>query len=223
MNKKYYYTYKITLLVGEQKDHYYYGKHSTNNLDDNYRGSGRILVHYYRKYGHIENKTYKKEILQFFKNDEELNEAERNLIGELYKTDPLCLNLKQGGGYDDNTSYNISKAKNNIIMDDLWKKHISIGTKRGMDNPETRKKCSENAKRTKNFKGHNHTEESKEIIRIKKRGNKCALGHILNDEQKLNVSIGTKKAMNKPEVKKKMSDAKRGKHWKLVNGKRVWY
>ena len=44
--KKYYYFYKITNLIN---DHYYYGIHSTNDLDDNYMGSGTRLWKAYEK------------------------------------------------------------------------------------------------------------------------------------------------------------------------------
>lgn len=67
---KYYYTYKITLLKGSLNNYYYLGKHSTNNLNDGYAGSGKIIKSYYKKYGKLENITYTKEILSFYNNDD---------------------------------------------------------------------------------------------------------------------------------------------------------
>lgn len=84
-------------MKGRLAGHYYYGKHTTNKLNDNYIGSGKILTSYYKKYGKIEGETYIKEIIQFYNSIEELNKAEYELIGDKWKTDPLCLNLKQGG------------------------------------------------------------------------------------------------------------------------------
>lgn len=101
---KYYYTYKITLLKGRLKNHYYYGQHTTKNLDDNYLGSGRKVKDYFKKYKAIEGETYIKEIIAFYSNIEELNQAEYELIGNKYETDSMCLNLKAGGsqaGYSD--------------------------------------------------------------------------------------------------------------------------
>lgn len=94
---RFYYTYKITLLLGDCSGKYYYGQHTTNNLKDNYAGSGRILQRYYEKYRAIEGVTYTKEILKFYNSPEELNRAENILIGDLWKTDPNCLNLCPGG------------------------------------------------------------------------------------------------------------------------------
>lgn len=94
---KYYYTYKITLLKGSLAGHYYYGQHSTNDLNDGYAGSGHKVIKYYNKYDKIEGVTYKKDIIAFYNNDDELNKAEAELIGDKYNTDPMCLNLKAGG------------------------------------------------------------------------------------------------------------------------------
>lgn len=94
---KYYYTYKITLLKGSLAGKYYYGQHITSKLNDHYAGSGSILKDYYKKYRATEGVTYTKEILKFYNDQDELNEAEEILIGDLWETDPNCLNKKPGG------------------------------------------------------------------------------------------------------------------------------
>ena len=95
--KRYFYTYKITLLKGSLAGKYYYGQHITYNLNDGYCGSGTIIKSYYKKYRAIENITYVKEILKFYNDEKELDIAEKILIGDLWKTDDNCLNLKCGG------------------------------------------------------------------------------------------------------------------------------
>lgn len=95
--QKYYYTYKIILLKGTLAGKYYYGQHITDKLKDYYTGSGTVLKDYYKKYRATEGVTYTKEILKFYNDSEELDKAEEVLIGDLWKTDPNCLNLKPGG------------------------------------------------------------------------------------------------------------------------------
>lgn len=99
--KKYCYIYKITCLCGSLKDHYYIGQHTTNNLNDNYTGSGRIISDYFKHYEKIEGETYYKEILCFC-DKSELNDLERYYINNKNVTDNLCINLRSGGGQNTN-------------------------------------------------------------------------------------------------------------------------
>ena len=122
MQQKIYYTYKITLLCGSWKGRYYYGQHSTTNLNDGYAGSGAYLWKFYKKYGAEEGKTYRKEILQFYNSREELNEAEAKLVQNLYETDPNCLNRRAGGnqpGCSEGT-----RQKIRVNMQKFAQKHV---------------------------------------------------------------------------------------------------
>lgn len=97
MEKKYYYTYEIKINNPNSSlnNHYYYGKHITSNLKDNYYGSGKIIKIYYKKY---KDMGLIKTILNFYNNEEELNKAEKILIEEKKeKLGNLCLNLNEGG------------------------------------------------------------------------------------------------------------------------------
>ena len=49
-DKAYYYLYKITSLI-PSKPYYYLGKHSTNDIEDSYFGSGTRLIRTLKKYG----------------------------------------------------------------------------------------------------------------------------------------------------------------------------
>lgn len=91
INKKYHYFYKITNNIN---NHYYYGIHSTDDLDDGYMGSGTRLKYAYEKYG-IENFT--KEILKFFDTREELAKYESEIVTESLVTDNNCYNISLGG------------------------------------------------------------------------------------------------------------------------------
>ena len=90
-NKKYHYFYKITNLIN---NHFYYGIHSTDNLEDGYMGSGTRLHKAYEKYG-IEN--FEKEILKFFDSREECAEYEMEMVTEELVHDYNCYNISCGG------------------------------------------------------------------------------------------------------------------------------
>jgi hypothetical protein len=88
---KYHYFYKITNLLNE---HFYYGVHSTNNLEDGYMGSGKRLHYAYKKYG---MQNFKKEILKFFDSSSEAYKYEAEMVTEELIRNPECYNLKLGG------------------------------------------------------------------------------------------------------------------------------
>ena len=89
---KYYYTYIVICTKGRLKGHIYFGQHITTNLEDNYKGSGKLLRDYYKKYPN----DYIKIILQFYNNQDDLNKAEYNLIHP-HLNKSYCLNQRDGG------------------------------------------------------------------------------------------------------------------------------
>lgn len=89
--KKYHYFYKITNLINGK---YYYGIHSTDELDDQYLGSGLRLNLAYKKYG-IEN--FKKEVLKMFETRKEASEYEKVIVDENKVNSNECYNLTTGG------------------------------------------------------------------------------------------------------------------------------
>lgn len=138
---KYYYTYKITLLKGSKEGYYYFGKRQCNILPDNYAGSGKIVLDYYKKYGKIEGETYIKEIIAFYDSPEDLNKAEFELIGDKYTTDALCLNLKRGGegGGGPQTDETRAKIKKNNSKYWLGKKRPSMNKGKEVSTEERNK------------------------------------------------------------------------------------
>lgn len=154
-NNKFYYVYKISCLLPE-KPYYYLGKHETFNLDDNYMGSGVVINRFYKEHG-IEN--FKKEIIGFFKNSEELLQGEEELIGELYKNDPWCLNLCGGGkgtsgkNHSKETRKKISEAnKGKLVGDKNPMKRTEVKEKhlKKIRTEEYRKSISESNKKAWN-------------------------------------------------------------------------
>lgn len=91
MAKLYNYFYKITNNIN---NHFYYGIHSTDNINDSYMGSGYRLQYAYKKYG-IENFT--KEIIKFFDTREECAQYEADMVTETLVLDDNCYNIKLGG------------------------------------------------------------------------------------------------------------------------------
>lgn len=93
------YIYEIQPLLGSLKGTYYIGKHTVKGdpFKDGYAGSGKVLENYYRKYGKVKGVTYNKVILEFNDSVESNSIREKEIIGDCYKTDKRCINLKAGG------------------------------------------------------------------------------------------------------------------------------
>jgi hypothetical protein len=68
--------------------------HSTDNLEDGYRGSGKRLWYSIRKYGWEKHSFH---ILEFLSNRKCLKERERLIVNEEMLGNTNCLNLKVGG------------------------------------------------------------------------------------------------------------------------------
>lgn len=215
----YYTIYKVTLLKGSLTGYYYFGQHRTNNINDNYAGSGKIIRDYYGKYGKIKNETYKKEILGLFNSLDELNNAEEKTIGTKYKDDPLCLNLKAGGnaiGVCDDTRKLLSESHKGKHQSEESK--LKISKNNGMKNKEVSKRVGEKhigvshpmseesrKKQSETMKRKYASGEIKANIHHNGNG-----GYKMTEEQKKRISEATKEAMNRPEVKEKISKAKIG-------------
>lgn len=85
-------TYKITCTITGK---YYIGSHKTDNIDDGYMGSGRLIRKSIEEYG-VENHT--KEILGVFSTREESLELEHTLVKEgKSTTNDSILNISNGG------------------------------------------------------------------------------------------------------------------------------
>jgi len=87
----YHYIYRTTCGI---TGNFYVGMHSTNDLEDDYLGSGKRLWYSIQKHGR-ENHT--REILEFCENRSSLKDREREIVNENFLEDPNCMNLKIGG------------------------------------------------------------------------------------------------------------------------------
>lgn len=87
----YHYIYKTTCIVTGK---FYFGMHSSDRLDDGYKGSGKILNRSIKKYGIAAHIT---EIISYHPDRKTLKQAERAIITESLLKNPSCMNLKIGG------------------------------------------------------------------------------------------------------------------------------
>lgn len=118
---KFYYFYKITNQINGK---FYFGVHSTDNLEDGYMGSGVALKRAYSKHG-IENFT--KEILTFFANADEMYAFEEQQVNDGLVADPNCYNMVIGGRGHKVTSQMSELAKKvNSTEEELEKKRLAI-------------------------------------------------------------------------------------------------
>ena len=89
---QYHYTYRITRTTDGA---YYLGVHSTNDLDDDYFGSGNLICRSIKRHGKL---AHTKVILEQFPSRLAASEAEKQLITIIELRDPNCLNISLGGG-----------------------------------------------------------------------------------------------------------------------------
>lgn len=132
-NNTYFYFYKI---VCNESNEYYYGVHSTRNLNDGYSGSGRNINKLYKTYDNP-HLVFIKYILKFFNNGKEMYLYEKQIVNCNTLKDKKCLNISIGGigtekhkkdflqmYYDDKTIH-VPKNELNTFEEAGWIKGIS--------------------------------------------------------------------------------------------------
>ena len=92
MKKTYHYIYKITNTKNQK---FYIGRHSTDNLNDGYFGSGSYLEIAFDDWG-IEN--FRKEIVCYCSSIEELTSLEKRMIDGNYKAGIKTYNIQLKSG-----------------------------------------------------------------------------------------------------------------------------
>jgi ribosomal protein S6E (S10) len=167
--KLFHYIYKITRHDGK----YYIGMHSTDNINDEYFGSGKRLWYSIKKHG---KDKHTKEIVEFCPERNFLREREKIFVNISTLSDQMCLNLITGGtGFD---GINISpelQGLGRMKHLTLLKEDLTYRKKYQDTMRESKKELMKEfyklgvaANKIKNpngtFNGKRHTEESKKKI-----------------------------------------------------------
>jgi hypothetical protein len=224
------YIYKITNTINGR---WYIGK--TNGQDPNYKGSGKLLKQAYTKYG---QENFVKEVLETCTTEQELNLREQHWIQESDAlSDPLSYNLAKGGSGGDLSKFHNYKNQDfsNYKMEGVrtWWKSLSPKERK-----EIFKKQAE--KRTKGWyvsRVDNPTEIYVDNISkwCEENGIDKSMPTALNDPNGRLFQKQTKgwriRRSDMPELppyinnrgKVVIPNGCKGKSWKLVDEKRVWY
>ena len=181
--RKYHVIYKTTCAVTGK---YYVGMHSTDDLNDGYLGSGKILWHSIRAHGK-ENHRY--EILEYLPDRKSLCDREAQLISEELRADPLCMNIR-GGGIGNTPGIPLAeetKAKMSSSLKKMWAELHASGYVHPKQSDQTKQK------RAESNRGKKRTEETRWRMREAQR----IFHDGKSDEQKLRESANMSKAKSK--------------------------
>ena len=165
INCKYNYVYKITNNINNK---YYIGVHRTNNIDDGYMGSGKLMQRAIKKYG---IKNFTKIVLRFFKTYREALEYERELVTIELINSGATYNIREGGRgscqWSDDARHKLSKLAKKRWNDPLYRdKMMQYFTA-----PERRQQVS---KQIKQWIKDNPDLHTSRMMKINKNSNKIA-------------------------------------------------
>lgn len=169
-NKTYNYLYVVTNNLNND---FYIGRHSTNNLEDNYFGSGKRLKNSVRKHNKI---NFSMRILHFTDSFKELVSLEKFIVNKDLIKYENCMNIIEGGlnpimfGGDNPNFGKPLSDKHKKLLSENGK--LRIGELNAFFNKkhtsEAKKKMSEAAKlkigELNSFYGISHSEETKLLI-----------------------------------------------------------
>lgn len=137
MTKKYI-IYKTTCIINNK---YYIGAHSTNNLNDGYLGSGKLILRSIIKYG---KENHIRDILYSLDSKDSMYSKERDIVNKDLLSDNLCMNLKEGGfgGFSENCLFANKEASSIRMkkMHELGKINYKSRSKRPPHSEETKQK-----------------------------------------------------------------------------------
>ena len=210
----YRYIYMITCMAGSWKWKYYIGQHTTENLNDGYKGSGVLINKYYKKYPN----DYIKSIICYCDSKEQLDQREKECIEQCINH-PDCLNL-QSGGHNGSPTLDVRKRIGEKLKGrEPWNKG-----KKGIYSDETKRKISAahkgkqltkpvwNKGGTSPRKGVKLTEETKQKLREAAKNRKP-----MSEETKQKIRFKSSQHHHSEETKQKLRAAALKRWHKNIN------
>lgn len=167
--KQYHFIYKTTNLLNGK---YYYGMHSTDDLNDGYLGSGKRLRYSINKHG---KENHVREIIEFLPNRILLAEREKEIVNLNEIANEDCLNLMiggEGGFVSDEqqkqrsiiaSNVRLKKMKEDKIFYENFCKAISAGVSKAYALNKIKKRKSNG------WRGKKHSETTKMKMRESKK------------------------------------------------------
>ena len=187
--KKFHFLYKTTCIATGR---YYYGMHSTDDLNDGYLGSGYRLRRSIKKHG---RENHVREIVgDMFPDRESLRAGEAELIIEKVLKDPLCMNIHPGGrGWIEptqNMTQKRSPETRRLLSERAREREARKRAEGHVVSDETRARMSASRGGERNhFFGKNHSEEVRAKMSRAARGRPSNMkGKHHTDETKRKIS-----------------------------------
>lgn len=182
-----YFIYKITNLINNK---IYIGVHGTNDPNDNYMGSSKVLKIAINKHG---IKNFKKEILFGYEDEMSAYKKESEIVNEIFINRKDTYNLKLGG-------FGCPKGKNAYWYGIRGKNNPNYGLKRSNETLE-RKRIASIGENNGMF-GRKLSKEHKEKIR------QANLNKIVSEEtkEKLRNRMLNDPISKRPEIAEKISN-----------------
>lgn len=201
----------IYKIINKINGKFYIGKHSTNNLDDGYLGSGILIKKAIIKYG---ASNFLKEILFVYDNEEDALNKERELVTEKIVKDINCYNLTLGGRgsfyhcQSDEIIAKRAKSKSGRKLTEEHKLKISKSIKK------LKLKHSDEFKDKlrKRMAGENNPMYGKEVPQeTKDKISKAGMGRIPSNETRQKISESKRGKIVSEETRRKISESKKGR------------
>lgn len=186
----------VRLETGE----YYIGVHGTEDLNDQYLGSGTRLKNAISKYG---RDAFHREILHICSCCEEAYQLERGLVTEETLADPLCLNLISGGGRTEWDRRQLSGILSKKWEDPDFRERMLKILKERSEKSETRLRISAGVKRAW------EDLETRDRMMEAMRGKKKSSVRERSQEEREKTSMTLKEQWSDPEFRERRVEAMR--------------